>query len=96
MENEELRELTASERLTLEQEYEMQNSWHTDENSTAEHTIKMTVVHPVLKCLCILQNVRSLYWRDWRHTLLSRRRLMLWSVMSMFSSMTTAVQNWKS
>lgn len=33
MESEELREATASERLSLEQEYEMQESWRLDEDS---------------------------------------------------------------
>lgn len=33
MESEELQKLTASERLTLEQEYKMQKSWREDEDS---------------------------------------------------------------
>ena len=33
MQSPELLEQTASERLTLEQEYDMQNSWFQDENS---------------------------------------------------------------
>jgi hypothetical protein len=33
MENEQILELTASERLSLEEEYEMQKSWYEDDNS---------------------------------------------------------------
>lgn len=34
MKNEDLLEMTASEPLSIEEEYEMQKSWHIDENST--------------------------------------------------------------
>ena len=38
MQSPELLEQTASERLTLDQEYEMQQSWFQDENSKTSYT----------------------------------------------------------
>lgn len=39
MKSEELQKLTASEPLNLEQEYEMQKTWHDDEDSMFINTI---------------------------------------------------------
>lgn len=47
MKSEELRHLTASEPLTLEQEYAMQGSWREDEDSEKRPSLP----HPPLSCL---------------------------------------------
>lgn len=69
MSDPELQKLTASESLTLEQEYEMQETWRNDEDSKKlfyfSYSFRIRTFHTIFfinttKCLFILQNV--LFW----------------------------------
>lgn len=57
MKSEELQHLTASEPLTLEQEYEMQQSWQIDENSKPTTLVlnnKNNLTKQFLECTFII------------------------------------------
>ena len=51
MQSPELLEQTASERLTLEQEYDMQNSWFQDENSKPDCWELRPIHCPFCECI---------------------------------------------
>lgn len=52
MKSPELQQLTASEPLTLEQEYDMQRSWREDSDSEGSSVCKIFNIFNPPKCLC--------------------------------------------
>ena len=61
MQSPELLEQTASERLTLDQEYEMQQSWFQDENS---NFIFLKKIFPNFQMILVVQKI-GLYLMIW-------------------------------
>ena len=61
MQSPELLEQTASERLTLDQEYEMQQSWFQDENS---NFIFLKKIFPNFQMILVMQKI-GLYLMIW-------------------------------
>ena len=61
MQSPELLEQTASERLTLDQEYEMQQSWFQDENS---NFIFLKKIFPNFQMILVIQKI-GLYLMIW-------------------------------
>lgn len=57
MESETLRELTASERLTIEQEYKMHESWHLDDNSKQMYMAATTISTKAFGLLSIVEGI---------------------------------------
>ncbi|CAI2167274.1 1871_t:CDS:2 [Funneliformis geosporum] len=58
-----LREMTASEPLTLEQEYEMQRSWHVDENILAKPEVSHELTNQEIKSAKMIGDV-NLFFND--------------------------------
>lgn len=62
MSSEELQTLTASEPLSLEQEYEMQKTWAADEDSLVLQNIQIVLTTNINMTIFPLQSALSLFW----------------------------------
>lgn len=62
MSSEELQTLTASEPLSLEQEYEMQKTWAADEDSLVLQNIQIVLTTNINMTIFSLQSALSLFW----------------------------------
>jgi hypothetical protein len=62
MSSEELQTLTASEPLSLEQEYEMQKTWAADEDSLVLQNIQIVLKTNINMTIFPLQSALSLFW----------------------------------